>query len=51
MKNFYGVSAAAGLCIFGGIGYFVATNDWLVSWILIVIGLVNLTRMVQLMRR
>ena len=46
----YKTSAAAGFCIFGGIGYFIATNDWLVSWILIVIGLANLTKMVHLMK-
>lgn len=48
--NLYIVSAGAGVCLFGGIGYFIATNDWLVSWFLIVIGLINLIRMIQMMR-
>lgn len=45
------VSAAAGICIFGGIGWILNTGDWITGSILLILGFANLVRMVQLWRR
>ena len=45
------VSAGAGLAIVVGTGWIVATGDWLVGGILLILGFANLVRMGQLWRR
>ena len=43
--------AAAGVCIFGGIGWVLNTGDWITGTLLMIIGLFNLVRAVQMERK
>lgn len=42
------VSAGAGICIFGGIGWILNTGDWIIGGFLLFLGFLNLMRMGQL---